>query len=301
MQDVKKHHKLPLPIEHGHFYLIDDELKKNKEELEIFLDGIHHMNSRDFSKKVLFGQEIKSNNTIEGYLDDINLVNDIIRHPNNNLDEQQKRRILNMYRGYKYILQNEDINKDSIKELYSILSNKLLEQYDLDNMGEYYRNKPVYIYYSSSINAIPDQGVNSEELEEKMNILLDYINSKQNLSCITDHFIKSQIFHVYFVYLHPYFDINGRTSRTIAMWYLLNNGAYPYIIFNRAIQLNKSWYYKVIREGRKFHNLTFFLNYMLKNVLIELEKEYTIEVISDKASYELNDSDIQALYYIYYQ
>ena len=48
--------------------------------------------------------------------------------------------------------------------------------------------------------------------------------------------------HFYFVYIHPYFDVNGRTSRTLAMWYLLNEEAYPYIIFNRAINNNASNY-----------------------------------------------------------
>lgn len=298
MKAVKSREYLPLPLEASHLYLIEEDLEKQKEELESFLDGINYMSSRDFSKRVLFGQEIKSNNTIEGYLDDISQVKSIIKHPTTNLSKWQRRRILNLYRGYKFILQDKEINKDNLKELYKILSYELLSNEDLSNMGEYYRNNPVYIFYSSIITKAPDLGVDASELEEKMNILLEYLNSTNNFSCMTDYFIRSQIAHFYFVYLHPYFDINGRTARTTAMWYLLNNEAYPYIIFNRAIQLNKSKYYTVIRDGRKFHNVTYFLNYMLKNVLIELEKEYTMEMISDNAKYELIDADLQTIYYI---
>jgi Fic family protein len=298
MEYIKPRQSLDLPIDNGHVYVINDDLKKQKEELEKFLDGIHYMNSRDFSKKVLFGAEIKANNSIEGYLDDITEIRDIIKHPSNNLNEEQRTRVLNLYRGYKYILQGESINKDTLKSLYNILSQGLLSQDDINAMGEYYRLEKEYIFYSSIVSVEPDVAVDPSEVNEKMEILLDYINDKNDIACMTDYFIKSQIAHFYFVYIHPYYDINGRTARTTSMWYLLNNKAYPYIIFNRAIQLNKNKYYVVIRDVKKYHNVTYFLNYLLKNVLTELEKEYTMQIISESANYELTSSDIQSIYYI---
>lgn len=298
MKVMKSRLYLPLPLDNGSLFLVDDDLTPQKEELESLLRTINNMNNKDFSKRVLFGQEIKSNNTIEGYNDDISLVKSVIKHPTSCLNEEQRKRILNMYRGYKYILQDKEINKDNLRELYNILSDGLLSKGDLDNMGEYYRLDPVYIFYSAILSKDPDMGIDASLLEERMNILLEYLNSKNNFSCMTDYFIRSQIAHFYFVYLHPYYDINGRTARTTAMWYLINKEVYPYIIFNRAIQLDKNTYYTVIRDGRRFHNVTYFLNYMLKNTLIELEKEYTMEMISDNAMYELTDGEIQTLYYI---
>lgn len=298
MKVMKSRLYLPLPLDNGSLFLVDDDLTPQKEELESLLGTINNMNNKDFSKRVLFGQEIKSNNTIEGYNDDISLVKSVIKHPTSCLNEEQRKRILNMYRGYKYILQDKEINKDNLRELYNILSDGLLSKGDLDNMGEYYRLDPVYIFYSSILSKDPDMGIDASLLEERMNILLEYLNSKNNFSCMTDYFIRSQIAHFYFVYLHPYYDINGRTARTTAMWYLINKEVYPYIIFNRAIQLDKNTYYTVIRDGRRFHNVTYFLNYMLKNTLIELEKEYTMEMITDNAMYELTDGEIQTLYYI---
>lgn len=298
MKVMKSRLYLPLPLDNGSLFLVDDDLTPQKEELESLLGTINNMNNKDFSKRVLFGQEIKSNNTIEGYNDDISLVKSVIKHPTSCLNEEQRKRILNMYRGYKYILQDKEINKDNLRELYNILSDGLLSKGDLENMGEYYRLDPVYIFYSAILSKEPDMGIDASLLEERMNILLEYLNSKNNFSCMTDYFIRSQIAHFYFVYLHPYYDINGRTARTTAMWYLINKEAYPYIIFNRAIQLDKNTYYTVIRDGRRFHNVTYFLNYMLKNTLIELEKEYTMEMITDNAMYELTDGEIQTLYYI---
>lgn len=114
MRVVKSRLYLPLPLDSGSLFLIDNDLTPQKEELENLLNSIDNMNNKDFSKRVLFGQEIKSNNTIEGYYDDITLVKSIIKHPTSCLNEEQRKRILNMYRGYKYILQDKDINKDYI-------------------------------------------------------------------------------------------------------------------------------------------------------------------------------------------
>lgn len=127
-------------------------------------------------------------------------------------------------------------------------------------MGDFYRKGPVYIFYSRNIDAEPDTGIKAEDIEKYMNEYFDYVNSKEKFSCNTEYFIKSQIMHFQLVYIHPYYDINGRTSRTTSMWYLLNNNIYPYIIFNRGISLNKSLYYKIIRDVKKYRNVTFFLN-----------------------------------------
>ena len=83
-----------------------------------------------------------------------------------------------------------------------------------------------------------------------MNELFDFINKYSFNSSKTLEFIKSQIIHFQFVNIHLYYDINGRTARTTAMWYLLNKQIYPYIIFNRAISLNKNEYYKLIKNTK---------------------------------------------------
>ena len=140
-------------------------------------------------------------------------------------------------------------------------------------------------------------GIPAKDLDRYMEEYFNYVNSNNNLSCSTDYFIKSQIMHFQLVYIHPYYDINGRTSRTTSMWYLLNNEVYPYIIFNRAISLNKRLYYKIIREVKEYRNVTFFLNYMLDNVKIELEKEYVMDMIGSNSSH-LTAVDYQTMYYI---
>src|SRR5690606_40031597 len=50
--------------------------------------------------------------------------------------------------------------------------------------------------------------------------LISFLSSDSYNGSMTDSYIKSQIVHFYFVYIHPYYDVNGRTSRTLSMWYL---------------------------------------------------------------------------------
>ena len=253
------------------------------------------MNTLDFSKKVMHSQEIKNNNNIEGYLDDVSLIEEVIRNSNSISDKNKKNRIINLYKGYKYILQKPEINKENLNKLYKILSHNLLCSYDLKNMGEFYRNGEVFIYFSDNSAVPPDTGVSYEILDDMMDKYFKFLNSEENIETLTDYYIKSQIAHFYFVYVHPYFDINGRSARTSSMWYLLNNEAYPYIIFNRAIGNSKNIYYKEIRKAKTSHNLTSFIEYLMVNVKKELEKEYIIQAIKSASNEKLSSIEFSSI------
>ena len=272
-------------------------LKELVEELELFLDGDNYMKQYGFSKKILLSREVKANNSVEGFNDDVGLVYNILYNHLNISDKAKMQRIKNLYKGYQFIFNESEINKYSLKKLYSILSKNLLTKEDLINMGDYYRNNPVYIYYSSYAHINPDMGLDEKLLDFYMDELFNYINKNNNFDSFTEYFIKSQIIHFQFVNIHPYYDLNGRTSRTLAMWYLLNNKIYPYIIFNRAVSLNKNKYYDVVKESRDSSDITYFLKYMLDKVKIELEKEYIINMIKESIG-ELSLNDYQTIYYI---
>ena len=163
-------------------------------------------------------------------------------------------------------------------------------------MGEYYRKKPVYILKGGRIDVQPFLGIDADKIDYYMDSLFDYINNNDTKNELED-FIKSQIMHFYFVYIHPYFDVNGRTSRTLSMWYLLNKKAYPYIILNRAITFDKSGYEDRIINARTRGNITLFLKYMLMQVLKELEKNHVINNIRLNLSFNLSKEEYQILEY----
>ena len=289
---------IDLKLENGKQLKYNKEVyKKEIENLEELIHDIKYMHTLKFAKKIMFNNEIKTNNNIEEINNELSNIDDVIKRKKTNLKEIDKKRIINLYHGYKYILTNKNINKESLKELYFILSKDILNEHDKTNMGEYYRTKPVYILKSNYIDKDIFMGMPEEKLDYYMNQLFNYINN-DNPNEKIDIFIKSQIMHFYFVYIHPYFDVNGRTSRTLSMWYLLNNNTYPYIIFNRAIAYSKTNYEKSIINARENGNITLFLKYLLSKVEIELEKEYFFNEINKKINNELTKDELEILEYI---
>lgn len=289
---------LDLPLENGQkFFLKPDYLKELRDELELFLSDNESMNNLDFTKKVLFSHELQSNNQVEGYGDDIKIINDIITRKVRKIsDIEKKRRILNLYKGYQFILKYKRVNEISLKKLYDILSKDLLIPYDLQFMGELYREDAVYIVSDFLDLENCEQGVDYHNISNLITNYFNFFNNTQENN-ITGDFINSQILHFYFVYIHPYFDVNGRTSRTMSMWYLLKKEAYPYIIFNRGIPFHCNDYYDVIKKSKMSHDLTSFILYMMREVKIELEKEFIVQNIASNVNYELTSEDYQTILY----
>ena len=289
--------KLPLKTLTGIPFRINiDILKEIEEELEIFLLEEDFMNTRDFSKKVMFNQEIKANNTVEGYNDSVSFIKKVIENSSEEQNIEKRNRIINLYNGYQYILKGQDITEENVLKLYKILSKDLLEEYDLSHMGEKYRKAPVYILKSGRLDDSMDEGIPYEKIEEYMDSYFEFIDTFKVDDSQTEEFIKSQIMHFYFVYIHPFFDINGRSSRTIAMWYLLNKEVYPYIIFNRGINFDSN-YDRVIGTSKTRLDITEFLKYMLISVKKELEKEYIIHNLDSQSERQWHTIDYQALNY----
>lgn len=291
--------KLKLETVNGNsIHLNEDYLKIYEEELLEFLDGQDYMKTLQFAKSMMMSQEIKSNNTIEGIKDDLSIIDEVIKKRKSSLSEKEKRRIINLYHGYQYILTHKTIDKEHLKELYTLLSEGILDSFEKNNMGKYYRNGDVYILKGSHLSDDPFMGIDKNKIDCFMNQFFEFVNNGEMESSEIAKFIKSQIMHFYFVYIHPYFDVNGRTSRTVSMWYLLNNKSYPYIIFNRAIAFAKKEYELNIIKGRSHGDVTLFLKYMLISVEKELEKEYLIHSIKEKSDLNLSKEDSQILEYL---
>ena len=288
---------LPLKTESGISFKIDlESLKLFEEELEMFLQSEDFMNTREFSKKVMFTHELKANNTVEGYNDSMSIIEKVIEDAKSVKDIEKRNRIINLYKGYQYILKGEDITEENVGKLYKILSKDLLNEHDITHMGEIYREAPVYILRHGRLDSTMDEGLPYVKVPEYMDLYFDFVNNFKISNAQTDQFIKSQLMHFYFVYIHPFFDINGRSSRTIAMWYLLNNSAYPYIIFNRGINFDSN-YDDIIYNCKNSHDITKFLKYMLINVKKELEKEYIVHNLHEQTSRHWHSTDYEMLNY----
>lgn len=288
---------LDLKKENGRrFYYDKIRIQKLKKEIEDFLEEETFLDNFNFSRKMILSLEIKTNNALEGLVDDVENIEKIIK--NNTYYGQDRTRILNLYYGYRYILLNNKINKDSLKKLYSILSKNLLDETSKNNMGEYYRKGDVLIFdnYNSHYLSSFDKGMSPEKVEDSMDDLFAFIE-KNDKEKLLDIYIKSQIIHFYLVYIHPYYDVNGRTARTLSLWYLLQKKAYPFVIFNRGMSLSRTNYKKAIKKARK-GNITPFLEYSLKTLKAELEKEKIICNVRSNYATSIPKEEYEILEYI---
>lgn len=293
---IPRFKKTSLVLENGgRLFLNEEYIKRYQDSLISFLSSQDGMKEEYFAKRIVLSQEIKSNNTIEGIMDDISLIEGVLEK-DVTIPPEKKKRIVNLHRGYQYIFSKKEITKETLNELYQILSEDILDDYAVKNMGDYYRTKPVFILRKNSLSLEPYQGYDAKDLDYYMNKFIDYINEPNEQTGI-DHFIKSQIMHFYFVLVHPYFDVNGRTSRTLSMWYMYNNSIYPYLIFNRAIAYSRKDYETAIEACRERGEVTLFLKYMLNNVEREFEKEYIVDTIKNNSPFQLSNQESQMLEY----
>lgn len=290
--------RVKLPTLKGFNFKFDrDMIMPLSEEIEEFIIATPSLKRVKFTTQI--PKDIQSNNIIEGIDDDIEAIRRIIGRKliidtNDNQDGKQKK-VLNLYNAYRFILEKKDIDKETLRELYRLISDGLIDPRDQAKMGEYYRRDEVCIsnltYFDERITGVPYRIV-----DKYVDYLLEYIKTAKAEN-YTDNFIISQIVHFYLIFIHPYFDCNGRTSRTVAMWYLLNSKANAFLNFNRSIPFSKGTYNKSINKSRTTSDLTHFVKYILETEKAQLEKDYIIASIEKSRGKDFTDDDYLLLEY----
>ena len=248
-----------------HFASCNELLDKSNDYISLVIDDVvkndswlYFRNIDAITKSRIFS-EIEGSLNIESVPTTRKLLNDIIfkkRKPVNNNEQI----ILNMSKAIEYVNKCPDFNKENLFELYSLLSMNCLDEEDKLKEGDYYRYDDVEI---DDYNGCP-----YEKVESRMDSLFEFV--KQNLKNNKIKYLLPHIAHYYILYIHPYFDLNGRTARMVSYWIflLLDQHAFPPVI-SEAINQTKNEYYAALRETRNSHNdLTYFLLYIF-NVSIK--------------------------------
>ena len=228
--------------------------------------------------------ELEGTLQIEGVNTTRKQIEEVIRK--NNPQNQNDKIIINMLNGFNYIRETNEFNKETLKELYSILSNGCLSEED-EIGSNYYRNDMVYI---SNYNGCPVDKIN-----ECMDSLFEYINNNIDNK---DPYIKLLlpfIAHYYILYIHPYFDYNGRTARMVQIWIFMLTNNMTTLYLSEAINDNKNDYYKSIENTRNSRNdLTYFITYLLDlnnlySVVLKNIDEIKDKIENDGESISLNE------------
>lgn len=242
---------------------LDEDLKSVIKHIQ---GVINHLNSRrdkglsDSLKKKLFNHlklsQVYNSNAIEGNqlsLRETELILDNMEINDRPLKDQIEAKTLNNAIDFLHDLinGNEKLSKRSLLELHQIIMTGI-EGIN----GGVFRKIDVQIKGS---NHTPPSWLN---VEEQIDELFEWYNSSENLYPI----VRAAILHHWLTWIHPFEDGNGRVSRLLLNFHLMQCG-YPEVIIR--IEDRDKYYEALIESDNK--NLT---------PLIELIADKLIETTS---------------------
>ena len=190
--------------------------------------------------------------------------------------------IINNYEALEFVLENleKPINEDIVLTIYRIVTKNTL---DAKDQVEKYRDDAVFVIDPNMPDPIYE-GPDQQKVQVMMDSLFDFINSEDGLHPIC----KSAIIHFYLVYIHPFFDGNGRTARCIAYMYLLQKGydAFKFFSLSSLVKEARSKYYKAIKDVEDNESdITYFIIFYSKMILqsvsniLDILKKETVKSI----------------------
>lgn len=270
---IELNDKLNIKLKYYESFIIKDYISKI---VEVGSDQIEDLIPNDIKDATLIDSiidEAFSSSVIEGAFSTRKRAKEMITKK---LDPKTKseRMIFNNFKAIRYTLDNleTEINNNFIYEIWKILTEGTLEE---DDYTELYRTGPVYI--KNRLGDIVYEGPNFHEVNNMMDDLVRYIN---NTNDSTHPIIKSIIIHYYFVYVHPFFDGNGRTARALMNFYLIKSGFdfFKYFSISKILVDKRSKYYDSIKQCEDNHSdITYFIEFyseLLIDTIIEIRKTY---------------------------
>lgn len=261
------------------FYYIRKFMFENIE----FLEKNSKMNlaeSGDHAKirKMLYESlldEAMSSSAIEGAFSTRKRTEELVSGKSNPKNKDEKM-ILNNFHALQFINSNNKdlITHDFILQLHDIITKDTLEKEDITK-----RYRDDYVGVNSSDGTIIYKAPKASDVEKLMEKLIVYINSDTNENV----FIKASIIQFMFLYIHPFFDGNGRTARALSYMYLIQSGYdfFRFFSISYVVKEYKSDYYKSILQCEDgFNDLTYFIDFNIK--MIAEAVKTTLEIYNNE-------------------
>lgn len=200
--------------------------------------------------------------------------------------DRSERMVLNNFRTMEFLLKNlqRPLDHEFVCELHKIVTEATLDPEDEPFSGRY-RNDQVVVWDEAK-QKVDYTAPPASEVPKRMQDLYNWSNLEGVEFLFLHPVIKASIIHFYTVYVHPFFDGNGRTARALMYYYLLKHD-YDFMKFfsiSKAIAANRKSYYQAILNVEAYDSdLTYFLLYSVKMVL---------EAISVVASEKRNEETL---------
>ncbi|MDE5602030.1 MAG: Fic family protein [Clostridia bacterium] len=262
---IKVYCKLPLKTFNSpHMFLINAEylLSTQNEYLSLIANDLKEHEDILFNRNINAILNSRIFSEIEGTLGIENVpttrkrISQIVNN-SENLTDKNDIIVNNMVKALLYIInERPEFNKENLFKLYSILSDRCLTE-DTALVGD-------NIYRTDEVSVGGFDGAPHEQIEELMDSLFDFVNNttyRRKYETFLPH-----ICHYYILYVHPYFDYNGRTARMVSFW--ISNQyhiiAAP-LFLSEAINELKGGYYTALTNTRNMDNdLTYFIGYIFE-------------------------------------
>ena len=185
-----------------------------------------------------------------------------------------------------YILEHREseFNIDLILKIHQTITQGTLD--DPEYAGKF-RNDEVFIW--DKTNTVIFKPMVAEKIEPCLNNLVTWVNTHSDEDFIHP-VVKASIIHFYIVYVHPFFDGNGRTARALFYFYLLKNQYefFKYFSISALIAKQREKYYKAIKDVEDYgDDLTYFLLYFadvvsksIDEIIDRIVRKYQSGIIS---------------------
>ena len=240
------------------FIVLNEELKKNIVKIEEYSkEGIYDEFDDEVRKSVIFESlidEAYQSSLIEGAFTTKKKTEKMIKE-NLKPKDKSERMVLNNFHALKYILENknQEITEDTILEIYKLITKDTLSK---DEISKKYREGQNEVSnYLGDVIYTPPQ---AEDVQWMMDDLIKFLYKEEEE---IHPILKAIIFHYFFVYVHPFYDGNGRTARAITYMYLIQQGYtfFQYFSISSLIAEFRKNYYTSIKNSEDYDSdVTYF-------------------------------------------
>lgn len=187
--------------------------------------------------------------------------------------------LIDNFKAMKWVKENQNLplSSDVILELHQIVTQNTLEGDDINFQGQY-RNDKVFVG--------PHEGVEYTKIKQSIDEMIKIITDNPRYF---HPLIKGILIHYFIGFIHPFFDGDGRTARTLFYFKSIKNE------LNYVELLSVSAYLRT--HGKQYENsfekvkeneydITYFIDFCLDSMWFALEE------VSRKVTYLLKMSDL---------
>jgi len=244
------------------------------------------------SEKMLMSglsEEAIASSQIEGASTTRKVAKDMLfsgRKPKNESEQM----IINNYQAMKRLdeLKEFDLSLDLLKEIQSIITNKIL---NADERGRFRTDGENIVVQDSMTGDVAHTPFSHDKIESELKRLIEYANRTEDEGDFIHPVIKATVLHFWLAYIHPFVDGNGRTARAIFYWYLMKNDywLFQYLSVSRVIKKTRKKYDMAFLHTENDDNdLTYFLIYIVDSTCqaIAEMKDYYEEKLKEEKKYK---------------